>query len=159
MKLSLLALSSLAVLVACGSGASTGTSSDQIGTCTLHTTPKDFDSTVAVSFSKNVQPIFARSCNFSSCHGGRAQALVLADGVAHGALVGKPSTQLPSMPYVTAGVPEKSFLMRKLDGDQCALDEDCVGGSCKELMPKGGDKLSENDRDAIRRWIAQGAKE
>jgi hypothetical protein len=144
-------------LAACGSDDATGSRSDAVGTCTLHTVPPGTDLKAPVSFEKDVAPIFGRSCNFAACHGGRAQPLVLAAGTAHGALVGKPSKELPSMPYVTPGDPEKSFLMRKLDGDQCALDAECVGGSCKEMMPKSGEKLPENERDAIRRWIAQGA--
>jgi hypothetical protein len=62
------------------------------------------------------------------------------------------------MPYVTPGDPEQSFLMHKLDGDLCVLEERCVDGSCGKTMPSGNELLPEASRDAIRRWIAQGAR-
>ena len=59
---------------------------------------------------------------------------------------------------VTPGDPDKSFLLHKLDGDLCVFDESCANGSCGAPMPENNPALPEDKRDAIRRWIAQGAK-
>jgi hypothetical protein len=74
----------------------------------------------------------------------------------------------PDMEIVKAGDPAKSFMMYKLDGDPNATDMSsevtcttltCASGStCGLAMPSGGPQLSSEDRDTIRRWIAQGAK-
>jgi hypothetical protein len=50
-------------------------------------------------------------------------------------------------------------LMRKMDGSQCALDAQCAGGSCQSSMPKNESLLEVAQRDIVRRWIAQGAKQ
>ena len=83
----------------------------------------------------------------------------MADAAAvHRDIVGVPSRVLETMPLVTAGDPAKSFLMHKMDGDQCAFD--CGENSCGSLMPEDGSKpLPVLNRDTIRRWIAQGAQD
>ena len=142
----------------CGDAENASASEAQLAQCPAPAAPKALDP-APVSLENDVFPIVKRACSFAACHGGRMQAPTLASAAAmRDALVGKPSTQLPAMPYVTAGDPENSYLLHKLDGDQCALAERCVGGSCKETMPKGGALLPESERDTIRRWIAQGAK-
>jgi len=63
------------------------------------------------------------------------------------------------MPLVTASDPSKSYLMHKLDGDQCQYNAECSGQSCLSLMPSGGTQLLPvATRDVVRRWIAQGAQ-
>jgi len=74
------------------------------------------------------------------------------------AIVGVRGDELQTMPFVTAGNPRESYLMRKLDGSQCALDAMCNGGSCQDSMPKNEGLLDVATRDKVRRWIAQGAK-
>lgn len=74
----------------------------------------------------------------------------------------------PSMSIIKASDPANSFLLYKIDGSfpstpdnsevtcstlTCAADMSCGGA-----MPSGGPALSSTDRDTIRRWIAQGAK-
>jgi hypothetical protein len=61
------------------------------------------------------------------------------------------------MPYVTPGKPEESYLMHKLDGDQCYFDDQCLGHRCQASMPNLGTSLPVGTRDIVRRWIAQGA--
>ena len=74
-------------------------------------------------------------------------------------IVGKNSSELTSMPFVTAGDPEHSYLMHKMDGDQCQFDTQCVAPSCLDAMPNGATMLLPvTYRDLVRRWIAQGAK-
>jgi hypothetical protein len=121
-----------------------------------------------VSFKTDVMPVFAASCSSSSCHGitdSPRGGLFLGAELKHGAdastvytgLVGKASPQLPEMPFVTASDPSKSYLMHKLDGDQCMFETSCVGGDCQKSMPYDTGALSIENRDVIRRWIAQGA--
>jgi hypothetical protein len=78
----------------------------------------------------------------------------------------RPSTTAPSMPIVDPGKPGNSFLMRKLDNCWAGLDS---GGKCTplengpmpcgETMPFGGALLDAGERDMVRRWIYQGAKD
>lgn len=73
----------------------------------------------------------------------------------------------PDLMIIKAGDPQHSFMMYKLDGDPNASDPNsevscstltCAGGkSCGLAMPSGGPQLSQDSRDTIRRWIAQGA--
>jgi hypothetical protein len=123
----------------------------------------------AVSFKNDVLPILTFSCTFSTCHGvmtgpnngiylgERPPAMTNSSTVVMAMM--KPSSQLTSMPIVTPGDPAKSFMMHKLDGDQCTLDMQCGGGSCGTSMPSGSPLLELAKRDTIRRWIAQGAKD
>jgi hypothetical protein len=161
MRLVLLAAflaASLGLLVACP-GPDPATSS-----CNDYTPPAGFDAlTPAVSFSRDVLPVFKQSCAFSTCHGattGPANGVFLgSDGPrVHAALVGVKGDELPRMPFVTPGNPRESYLMRKMDGSQCALDAECTGGSCQGSMPKNDVPLDPPMRDVVRRWIAQGAK-
>jgi hypothetical protein len=137
---------------------------DARAACTAYEVPASFDpAQPAVSFSKDVAPIFASSCALPSCHGSRglSNGVYLGDddpAKTHEALVDAPAGELPEAKLVASGDPKKSFLMRKLDGDQCLFDARCTGASCGASMPKGGAPLPVATRDAIRRWIAQGAK-
>jgi hypothetical protein len=133
--------------------------------CEDYSPPATFDpNTPSVSFSATVMPVFAASCAFTSCHGSPSNSnngIYLGDPdpkKTHDALVSVAASELASMPYVTPGDPRQSFLMRKLDGSQCVLDPQCVGGSCGDRMPRNDQQLPLDTRDAIRRWIAQGAK-
>ena len=96
------------------------------------------------------------------------------------ALVGKPAASQPSsvdpstmvgnpnMSIVAAGDPAHSFMMYKLDGDPSLANMNdqvtcstltCAGThNCGAAMPSGGPQLAQTERDTIRRWIAQGAK-
>ena len=46
------------------------------------------------------------------------------------------------MPFVTAGDPSKSYLMHKMDGDQCAFDSSCTNGTCGVSMPQASPLLT-----------------
>ncbi len=148
----------IAALTACPGESGNGSSCDD------YAPPAGFDAmTPAVSFSKDVLPIFGQSCAFSTCHGstiGTANGVFLGKDAPRviAALVGVKGDELATMPFVTAGNPRESYLMRKMDGSQCALDARCTGGSCQESMPKNEGVLDISTRDTVRRWIAQGAK-
>ena len=135
------------------------------GSCQDYTPPTTFDAqTPAVSFARDVMPIFGKSCGFSTCHGstsGDANGVFLGGQDAarvHGGLVGVASTRLPAMSLVKAGDPRESFLLRKMDASHCTLDAQCERGSCGDSMPRNEPVLSVETRDVVRRWIAQGAK-
>jgi hypothetical protein len=137
------------------------------GACVPYTTSESL-MTPSASFKTDVMPIFGKSCSSTSCHGiadSPQGGLFLGAELKHGSdatqvyagLVGKPSLQLKSMAFVTAGDPANSYLMHKLDGDQCMFETSCAGGDCQKTMPYDTGSLSVDDRDVIRRWIAQGA--
>ncbi|MBX3264457.1 MAG: hypothetical protein KIS78_23130 [Labilithrix sp.] len=142
-----------------------GCPGDEPSACTDYSPPASFDAqNPAVSFSNDVMPIFAQSCAFSSCHGsasGSSNGVFLGGTDAsrvHQAIVDVRSTRLAEMSLVKPGDPRESFLLRKMDGSQCALDDRCTGGTCGQSMPQNDDPLPLEARDAVRRWIAQGAK-
>ena len=89
----------------------------------------------------------------SSCHnpnGGafRAVGLDLSTSGSYDSLVGIRSTQ-KGLPRVTAGDPENSYLIHKLEGRT-----DIIGNR----MPTRGPYLSEGQIAIVRRWIQQGAR-
>ena len=160
-----LALLPLAALVALAGAAGGCPAATPVGpACNDYAPPAGFDAlSPAVSFSKDVLPIFARSCGFSTCHGsttGPANGVFLGrDGPrVYSAIVGTKGDELPALAFITPGNPRESYLMRKMDGSQCALDAQCSGATCQSSMPKGEGPLEVGTRDIVRRWIAQGAK-
>jgi hypothetical protein len=125
-----------------------------------------------VSLKNDVVPIFKGSCGLSSsCHQSSGNAITN-----HGVFLGNDpakvfqatanvkSVELATMSFVTPNDPPNSYLMHKMDGDQCQFDAQCDGGSfgvtgCGDLMPQGQlDPLDEPTRLTVRRWIAQGAQ-
>ena len=153
-----------AVTAWCSAEPASGSSSGTTGGCNDYAPPAGFDArSPAVSFSRDVVPIFSASCAFSTCLGsptGPANGVFLGQDTprVYTAIVGAKGNELASMPFITPGNPRESYLMRKMDGSQCALDPQCTGGSCRGSMPKGDVPLDVATRDVVRRWIAQGAK-
>jgi hypothetical protein len=154
-------------------------SPDDLGGCPVYVSTTDLGAPT-VSFSGDVTPILTRSCAAAgdSCHGDPS---VVADkrpylGDADGGmspaiaaevrsgLVGVKSQEDLTMNLITAGDPANSFLMHKLDGDQCTLRVECnMPGSnrqnCGNAMPyQAASLLDVPVRDVMRRWISQGAK-
>jgi hypothetical protein len=143
------------------------------------------------SFTNDVVPIFEASCATSTlCHqgiggsnlpsmsllflgngpdaggGGNDDAGLSPDTIIYVALASY-SVELPGMPYVTAGDPENSYLMHKMDGDQCQFASMCVDNPmpmCGVVMPQSSCALEAppsggvDPRDTVRRWIYQGAQ-
>lgn len=188
---SLLAATPLAIFLACSSSSSGGGSCTSGGgadggTCTPGTTPAYTScidlTTPTVSFAQDVQPTFNASCGLSTpgtCHalqqpgnttpwlvylGSQPNPSSVDAGQVLEGIVGKPAQEDPSMNIVTAGDPDHSYLMHKLDYDQCQYATDCnatknqIFESCGLGMPYQSGILDEGTRDNIRRWIAQGAK-
>ncbi len=80
------------------------------------------------------------------------------------------SKTLPDMQRVVPGDPEHSFIMYKIDGcldpklfsTACDVQPGTVDEAnppvCGDPMPRGSDYLCSDERDLLRRWIAQGAQ-
>ena len=136
----------VSLAVACGSSSPTTTT-----TTSSIDTPK--------SLHADVLPIFQNSCTANpTCHGTPDGIEVfLTGGDIRGRLVGVPSSELATMPYITAGDPTNSYLMHKVDGTLDDFAAHCAKGDCGAQMPKGETPLSSSDRDVIRAWIEQGA--
>lgn len=166
--------------IACGSDDSSGDDGGS-SSCPSQDCPFDYStvdlSSPAVSFQGEVMPIFQRACNFSSCHGkevGSKAELYLGPNTSGGdpdaatrtaiiqGIVGQPSLTASSMNLVTASDPANSFLMVKMDGCQNARGLTCDPQAtdtepCGDSMPQRADLLCPDERDTVRRWIAQGA--
>jgi len=156
---------------ACGTGGNDG------GVCIgPYVACGDF-TTPAVSFAADIVPIFQPSCAIagSTCHGtpdvattqmrpylGSFDGGTDASFVVQG-LVGVMSPENPGGVIVKAGDPANSYLMHKLDGDQCTLASQCASSAtqytdCGQQMPYSSPPLDGPTRDIVRRWIEQGAK-
>ena len=101
----------------------------------------------------NTQDLAGR-LNCVGCHSDQGRnasgGLVLLDGRAYDALVGRPSTGKPGTTRVIPGDPDNSYLVRKLEGAS-----DIAG----VRMPRGnGPFLTSGQMLVIRRWIQQGAQ-
>lgn len=162
---------------ACSSTGDPTTTGDDAGGdgCVAVTSDADL-TTPSVSFEGDILPTFQLSCGIagSTCHGTRSVAttqqrpfLGFPDGgtdageVIKG-LVGVPTNENPQMQYVVANDPENSYLMHKVDGDQCQFAAQCAQGTtqytdCGQQMPYSSPPLDQKTRDDLRRWIAQGA--
>lgn len=103
-----------------------------------------------VSFSKDLLPVFQRNC--LACHvtGEEQGNLALMPGKAYASLVGVPALY-GSLARVEPGAPERSYLMRKLEGTH--LD---VGGRGTR-MPMGFPPLEPQVLDSLKAWISAGA--
>jgi hypothetical protein len=114
-----------------------------------------------ISFKTQVAPIITKTCSVEACHADKNLSLGIylpQDPVEILKALRAPSTSNLKLDVVKPGSPTDSFIMHKLDGTQCNLDKDCVDNSCGAEMPPTA-PLSLDDRNTIRRWIAQGAKD
>lgn len=158
----------------CGGGGSGTGGSGGAPTCFDYS---KFDGTTpAASFKTDVLPILQRSCGITeSCHGdigmpfkdrpyfgpNKKDMATDADIMAiFAGSVGVDSYMNPGMMIIKAGDPENSFLMYKLDDTlECDALVCAATKACGTIMPQTADEpLASEERDAIRRWIAQGAK-
>ncbi len=183
-------LAASASTLACSSSSSGGSGCDtggaNGGTCTAGQTQPFHscaDLTQSVSFKSDIQPIFNMSCAIagSTCHGDPAlQKMESKTGqvwlglpVDAGApdssavlmgIVGVKSPENPGMDLVAPGDPGNSYLMHKLDYDECQYASACnatsnsIFANCGLGMPYNAGTLDIPTRDKIRAWIAQGAK-
>jgi hypothetical protein len=89
----------------------------------------------------------------TGCHSDQGRnasgQLVLLEGRAYDALIGRASTGRPGATRVIPGDPDNSYLVRKLEGASS------ING---DRMPRGsGPFLTQGQMLVIRRWISEGA--
>ena len=107
------------------------------------------------NFSAVYEKIFAQNCITSSCHStlSRRGNLILEKNDAYAMLVGvapdNPTAMSKGLLRVDPGKPENSFLMIKLTGPREGEGD---------LMPQSSEGLESDAIEAIRTWIANGAK-
>lgn len=99
------------------------------------------------------QEIFDVRCNAPSCHGsGVKGGLSLVGANSYRQLIGVPGgidrKNTPPFSRVKRGSPDSSFLFIKI-----TLPDSTQG----ELMPKGSDRLTPDEIEAVRQWILRGA--
>ncbi len=108
------------------------------------TNPVASDAQQTVSFAKNVQPIFDRSC--TSCHGGSA-GMFLDEGESYANLMNVQAQKgCTSEKRVLPGNSSASVLFKRISGTSCGTQ-----------MPKKAPPLSPGEIQLIRDWIDQGA--
>ena len=105
-----------------------------------------------LSFKKDVQPILNKEC--AECHSAQKHKgkLDLSEGAAYKNLVSAPADEAPAMMRVKPGDPEQSYLWLK-------IEHRTKEGSG---MPKGmfgAKSLPQEQKDLIKGWIEQGARE
>jgi hypothetical protein len=125
-----------------------------------------------VSFVNDVAPVLQQNCTSGgfNCHGTDQNRPYLGDTdggtdptAILASVVSVLSPEDPLMFFVAPGDPAHSYLMHKIDGDQCTLAAACAMTqftyltACGNDMPNGAPMLSVATRDAVRAWIAQGA--
>lgn len=138
------ALLASAMLLGCGEGAPANTDAS-----VLDAGPPTWES---------VQAIVARSCAFSSCHGGTRAFPMLSADLAYATLTTAMSMQVTSMRLVAPGDPAQSWLMHKLDGTMSSQPT-CAGmnSPCGVSMPQSSERLPAHERELVRAWIRMGA--
>lgn len=101
-----------------------------------------------VSFANQVQPIFTNSCVNVGCHPGGGAPFPLLAGVSYNNLVGVNAATGPCAgdKRVQPSSADASALIKRLDG------------ACGSQMPLGGTPLASAQRQLIRDWINQGAR-
>jgi hypothetical protein len=143
---------------------------------------KYMPASTTLTLTKDLATIVQTSCaTATTCHGNTATvmaanephfgpigpgAATMADLQAiHDAIVGKASAELPSMPYVTAGDPDNSWVMKKIEGVNGCGGFVCTAGvpkaktPCGDPMPQApSPELEPADISKFRDWIKGGAK-
>ncbi len=104
----------------------------------------------SVSYREHLEPLVLKRC--LDCHttGEPKANLVFEQGEGYAQLVGRASTQVPTLKLVTPGDPEKSYLWLKLD-QRAAVGE----GMPRSFL--GAKRLPPAEQERFRRWIEDGA--
>ena len=109
-----------------------------------------------ISFARNIQPIFNRSCAVAaSCHAGPGSAnLDLTAGLAYRQIVNVQSTQQRGLKRVDPGNPDKSYLVRKIQGGPNISGTSMPQG-CPSTPLSGAQCLAADDTAAIIQWVTE----
>lgn len=133
----------LLLLTGCGSSSTTTSSSST----------DDTSSGLEATLSSIQENIFTPTCAVSGCHSSASasEQLSLADGEAFDNLVNVDAAQVSSLKRVDPSDPDNSYVIHKLEGTHTS-----AGGSGAQ-MPKDANALSDEQINAIREWIENGA--
>ena len=105
----------------------------------------------AFTFARIQAEIFTPNCAKAGCHvvGVATGGMVLQAGLAYGEIVGHPAQESPALARVEPGVPERSYLLKKIRGDA-----DITG---LRMPADGPPYLTREQIDGIAGWIRAGA--
>ena len=111
-----------------------------------------------------IDSIFTSSCALSKCHGLKPGAanLYITDKLIsdwYPNLINVVSTENPKMKLVVPLDPQKSWMVHKLAGAQCAFTKDCKDNNCGAREPQDSPPLPAQDFIKIVEWIRQGANQ
>jgi hypothetical protein len=94
-----------------------------------------------ISYSKYVEPLFSQTCTGSRCHGGEFPSKGLnLEPPSYSSLM----NHQPQL--VVGGAPSNSLLVQRLEG------------TIPPIMPSNQNPLTDNQKNGIRKWISEGAK-
>lgn len=143
----LMAILSVGLLAGCGGDGGPTGYNDNNDTNGDTTPPPDEDlPTEDLSFSNHIQPIFNGSCGGAGCHIGERQSGVQLDSYDN--VINSRGTQYGEL-IVNPGQPDESPLVDKISSNSPQLGE---------RMPLTGSPLSDDQIQAIRTWIDEGAE-
>lgn len=105
-------------------------------------------------------PILALNCALTACHAAKESNLGIhitydPDQIYAELQKSSPTPGFGGNKFVVPGKPEESLLMAKMDGTQASLPN-CQSGCGMEMPP--GEILPQKQRDIVRTWIKNGAK-
>jgi hypothetical protein len=105
------------------------------------------------SFERDIQPIFTKRCSIGGCHSLATQqaGLVLVQGMAHDALVDRPSTLRAGAVRVRPFRSDESWLINMVGPDSSRR-------TGIPRMPLASSPLTPNQIATLVNWIDQGAK-
>jgi len=114
----------------------------------------------SASFRNDVVPILAVNCALTACHASKESNLGIhitydPDQIYEELQKTSPTPGFGGYKFVEPGKPEESLLMAKMDGTQASLPK-CENGCGKPMPP--GELLPQRERDIVRLWIKNGAK-
>jgi hypothetical protein len=138
-----LSLLVLPFLAGCGAGSGEGLDQSGDPLNGIETIP------LADNFKSIQSNIFTPSCALSGCHSGPAPqaGMSLEAGKSFSNIVNRSSSEVPSLQRITAGDPDNSYLIRKVEGI----------ASVGVQMPRNAPALSAQKIAVLRSWVSKGA--
>ena len=112
---------------------------------------------VALSLAMDIQPIFDNNCAF--CHDSVAPFAGLnLETNTFANIVNVASTQCTTVDFIEPGMPQQSWLFRKVLGTHTQPDLGCTGPGAGGQMPPGAFCCpSQQEIDLLEQWIIEGA--
>ena len=115
----------------------------------------------------DVAPLLATNCALAACHSSKESNLnfyITYEPAQMYSELMKTSPTCPSSKFIVPGKPEESMVMLKMDNEQEKLPDSCTSARRSEMPPgdppkSGNAMMDKKDRDVVRNWIKQGAKD